>query len=790
MKRGVILLVGLLLIQAVGRDIDSGSNALQLAKALENSESLLSVSEPIGWVRLRGLDLSKESEIRVSLAEIRNRGLKTCVLMRWPADGGKLYLPTDLREAFENGRKLGATYGDLINAWEVDNEPDLGFVPESAENYTAFLKATYLGLKVGSREQGVGGKSPLVLMGALGLPPGPWIERFAANDGFGYTDGFNCHYYGYADDFTAVYRQFEDAVAALTAKSEWQRGFGTAASTGPTFRSTQHKALPVFLTEIGYGMLGKESRNTKEGRLRQWQWFRSVGEQANQLKIEAPMAFHLPPYLEFDTLEFGLTVPAAPQKAESGKLKAEESKPSWIAGGISYSATDFQASSAESWMEKIGAEISGNEATPALAWWLTARKSSGLRSQVSGLPAASRSWTVSAPAPSPVVIDFLTGEGLSFVKRYNGSFVVGRGPVPDQKAESGKLKAEAEKPVTSTKPTTGSQQPSTPPRAEEFIIHVRTQNGNLYEVYPTRMAKSEWVRFFEPGDNFTMSFYGRAELPWRFKENKPASLVVVMYPKQLPATYEFRRAQLLKLEARSKEQGVKISKAEEFRYGSGKVVLYNFSDKPVSGRLVLPEKVERVVPTALSSESEASVLTLAPGERCEIEVSIQMPVGGFERIEAPMVFIPEDQSIPPARFVTSFISDIAGVKATEVAALLQPKAESGRLKDEDQAVNSTQTNREIIASRVRATEEAPMTEQGAESKGPSGLPQTLGAYPLAFTAFAQQGAVVERTSDGFTVTVTERPPGKEQRVEVEIPWPEGLVFDKDSFLSAEFRLKP
>jgi hypothetical protein len=43
-----------------------------------------------------------------------------------------------------------------------------------------------------------------------------------------------------------------------------------------------------------------------------------------------------------------------------------------------------------------------------------------------------------------------------------------------------------------------------------------------------------------------MAFYGRAALPWRFKENKPASLVVVMYPKSLPATYEFRRPQLIK----------------------------------------------------------------------------------------------------------------------------------------------------------------------------------------------------------------------------------------------------
>jgi hypothetical protein len=49
---------------------------------------------------------------------------------------------------------------------------------------------------------------------------------------------------------------------------------------------------------------------------------------------------------------------------------------------------------------------------------------------------------------------------------------------------------------------------------------------------------------------------------------------------------------------------------------------------------------------------------------------------------------------------------------------------------------------------------------------------------------------VERTADGFTVTVIGTPPGKQQRVEVEIPWPEGLEFGTDQFLSVDFRLKP
>ncbi|MBI2496994.1 MAG: hypothetical protein HYV75_03395, partial [Opitutae bacterium] len=57
------------------------------------------------------------------------------------------------------------------------------------------------------------------------------------------------------------------------------------------------------------------------------------------------------------------------------------------------------------------------------------------------------------------------------------------------------------------------------------------------------------------------------------------------------------------------------------------------------------------------------------------------------------------------------------------------------------------------------------------------------------TVFAQQGAAVEQTPDGFAITVTARPPGKPQRIEVEIPWPDGLDFSPDAFLSVEYRIR-
>ena len=829
--------------------LDCGYDAIGLAKSLNNTQvsGFRFQVSPEGWMRLRGIDLTMVAETREALLTLRAKGIKTCVFLRRSIKDWKVsYLPADLSEAYEHGRKLGATFGDLVDAWEVDNEPDLGFVPESAERYTAFLKATYLGLQrgfaeakeqsgkskvqsaqplaprpslsagarnvqvsddgrqtsdVSQQESGslnnpqvsgfrsqVSERAPLVIMGSLGLPPGPWLERFAANDGFAYTDGFNYHYYGYADDFTGVYRQFEEAVKQLSVES-YQLSGGTTNNSQPTTNNLSQKNLPIFLTEIGYGMLGKQARDTKEGRLRQWRWFKSVGEQIATLQPEAPMAFYLRPYLEYDTSEYGLTVPAKPDtgKPETGNLKPEI----FTAGGIEYRAGDFGAEKSEPWMRNIGKEIGGNQVSPALAQWLAARNPSGFRFQVSGFSAGgSRSWSVTTAPPSPIVLDFLPGEGLSHVKRYNGLFVTGVTEVRRQTTDDGK----DAKPPSAVRPQSSEQ-----PRGEELILQVRTQNGNLFEVYPTRQATPEWQRFLEPGDNFTMAFYGRAALPWRFKDNKPASLVVVMYPKQLPATYEFRRPQLLKLGAGSPEHGTRPNNQEpitSYRYGAGTVVLYNFSDKPVTGRLILPEAVGRVVPNAPGIDES---VVLQPHERREIPVSIKVPWDRYERIPVEISFVPIADNLqvslsaigpaaaegfrfqvsdrPVSRFRTDLIPDIGGMPATLVADLLAQRSEDRRpTTDGGQQPNNQEpstNNRDLVATRPRASEEAPMTAQGA--------------------FFAQEGAQLSafssQLSDTFSITVTSIPAGRHQRIEIEIPWPDGLAFGEDEFLSMEFRIR-
>jgi hypothetical protein len=446
------------------------------------------------WMRVRGLvepALVKAGDARTvetdrdGLRALRARGIKTAVFLRWGPEswaegvraGGGQRLPLDLREAYERGRRLGETYGDLVDAWEVENEPDIGFVADNPETYAAFQKAVYLGLKHGAaaafqseaeslelraksqelgikrpeltahRSQLVAHCSPLVLMAPLALPPGPYLERLWANGIASYTDGFNFHYYGYAEDFSGVYRQFHDAVGELGSKSfeptanssDWvgrKRGLKLKADSS---KLIARKPLPVFITEYGYGLLDAEARDTVEGRVRQWRWFASVIAQVHALRPEGPMAFYVNPYYEANLNEFGLTADKPMRLVEgeergakgegigdkSLELRAKSSESgtrssgqtahgSQLAAQLSFTPEDFGAKGAEPWMERIGHGLGPNHASPALAYlWDYAERN----------PYRARDWSVTTEPASPVVIDLVAGLGMEQIKSAGGYVV-------------------------------------------------------------------------------------------------------------------------------------------------------------------------------------------------------------------------------------------------------------------------------------------------------------------------------------------------------------------------------
>jgi hypothetical protein len=293
-----------------------------------------------------------------------------------------------------------------------------------------------------------------------------------------------------------------------------------------------------LLSEYGYGGLGKEARDTVEGRVRQWRWFKSVGEDIARLRIAGPMAFYLPPYLENNQLEFGLSMRAAAlaqniqhptsniQHRMFGKRRTRIRR--IISGGLVFTPQDFQRDKAAPWMKRIGQRFGENEATPALAW---------LMDEGARRPYTPKDWTVEAEEPSPVVIDFIAGDGLAQAKRYGGYVAQRYTPKPTPPPS-----AKPARPPETPKPPQGPSGPPPPPT---------------------------------PG------------LPKGF----------------IPPPAWF---------------------------GTGAIVLYNFSDQTVSGRL----SIERGGELLFDESALAREWTLEPMSRTVVEINLRIPALSFTRNES------------------------------------------------------------------------------------------------------------------------------------------------------------
>jgi len=77
-------------------------------------------------------------------------------------------------------------------------------------------------------------------------------------------------------------------------------------------------------------------------------------------------------------------------------------------------------------------------------------------------------------------------------------------------------------------------------------IQFRTAGGNLYEVWPRRSVAVSWRTYEESADNFTMSLFGRANLPWKFRDSQPVALVFTFWPRSLPTVVAVKAAALVR----------------------------------------------------------------------------------------------------------------------------------------------------------------------------------------------------------------------------------------------------
>jgi hypothetical protein len=79
-----------------------------------------------------------------------------------------------------------------------------------------------------------------------------------------------------------------------------------------------------------------------------------------------------------------------------------------------------------------------------------------------------------------------------------------------------------------------------------FHIYFRTANGNLYGVMPWDRAAGEWAPYLEARDNYTLMFDGRANPPWRFRDNRVVSLVLMSWRRGVPLKFEVDGAKLVR----------------------------------------------------------------------------------------------------------------------------------------------------------------------------------------------------------------------------------------------------
>jgi hypothetical protein len=235
----------------------------------------------IGWLRERDIGVLQvavaqerllrpeklapwRGDVRDSFRTLRRHGQRITAFATLPVKikptHAQNQLPEDLRAVFRQARFLGLEFSELVDAWELVGEPDIGFCTDLPDRVVAYQKALYLGIKAGSKEPGTKSQSktqdsgfksqvydqaPFVLMGALGMPPGPWLVRAAANGLLDYTDAYNFHFYGHARDLTGVIEAHRAAV----------QQFDKPVREAPGTLAT---ALPMWMTEAGIEAVSKD----------------------------------------------------------------------------------------------------------------------------------------------------------------------------------------------------------------------------------------------------------------------------------------------------------------------------------------------------------------------------------------------------------------------------------------------------------------------------------------------------------------------------------------------------
>jgi hypothetical protein len=294
-------------VRAAGWGIDACLSTHVDGAELNRYLSLVGRSN-LGWLREREVGVvtgvvTKPGpwtvDRRPAYRAMKEKGFRVLAFATTPFETAKPQagdqLPGNLFEVHEQGRFLGRELSDLVDAWEMVCEADVGYCRDLPDRLVAYQKALYLGIKHGARESSTLASGPLrtqtklsekeqttagnisesqneastrsnrsippiplVLMGALALPPGPWLDRALRNDLLSYTDAYNFHFYGHANDLAGVIAAHERIVRLAaptnvvgTKSPAFQKFPFRAASVPSGLKNGSGGRLPLWITECG-----------------------------------------------------------------------------------------------------------------------------------------------------------------------------------------------------------------------------------------------------------------------------------------------------------------------------------------------------------------------------------------------------------------------------------------------------------------------------------------------------------------------------------------------------------
>jgi hypothetical protein len=302
--------------------VDAGVSWAVKAQAMPEWLALLRKSG-VRTLRERGSWGGSEEislEMKTRYATIKQAGFNIVAFAGTPSSVKPVFsgnqLPEDLRAVYAAGFKQGRELAELVSAWELTGEPDVGYCRDLPDRLVAYNKAMYLGLKNGAASafqarlskktkwkdsmETVSGVSdlklassthnvrePIVLMGALALPPGPWWERAVKNGLLDYTDAYNFHYYGNAEDLPSViaaHRAAQRAAMRSSLSYKFKPAVRPSDRSGyrpsAVFRPPPFRSLPMWITECGLNAMVPGDFYNEERRALQAEFTISTARQA------------------------------------------------------------------------------------------------------------------------------------------------------------------------------------------------------------------------------------------------------------------------------------------------------------------------------------------------------------------------------------------------------------------------------------------------------------------------------------------------------------------------------